>query len=92
MKILFYILYGFFALLGLYFVISSFTGHFTLGRGSQGASKVVLLIGALTGGATLYWAYQLGEVQGRGLAGVGAVLLAVVAFQLPIVLGSILLR
>ena len=35
---------------------------------------------AVVGGTVLYWAYQLGEQQARWGAGVGAVVLAVVAF------------
>ena len=43
------------------------------------------------GSGVLYWAYRLGEVQGRWLAGFGAVLLAVLAFQLVMVAGRLAL-
>ncbi|HEY3440125.1 MAG TPA: hypothetical protein VGK29_05215 [Paludibaculum sp.] len=91
MKILFYILYGFFGLLGAYFVLSSLAGRMSLGDASQLSAKAVLVIAAFAGGGALYWAYQLGELQGRWLPGIGAVLLAVVAFQLVIVIGRIAL-
>ncbi len=59
MRILFYLLFGAFGMLGMYFVLSSLFGY-----GSVGA-KVFLLGGAAVGGAVLYWAYQLGEQQAR---------------------------
>lgn len=91
MKLLFYILYGFFGLMGVYFVLSSLAGRFSLGGASQISAKAVLVIAALAGGAILYWAYQLGELQGRWLPAIGVVLLAVVAFQLVVVIGRITL-
>jgi len=90
-KILFYILYGFFGLLGAYFVLSSLAGRFSLGAASQLSAKAVLLVAALAGGGMLYWAYQLGELQGRWLPAIGMVLLAVAAFQLVVVIGRITL-
>ena len=91
MKVLFYILYGFFALLGAYFVVTSIAGRFSLGGASQSSAKAVLAAAAIAGGGILYWAYQLGELQGRWLPAIGVVLLAVVAFQLVVVIGRITL-
>ena len=91
MKIVFYILYGFFGLLGAYFVLSSLAGRITLGNAGQLSAKSVLLVAATAGGGLLYWAYLLGEVQGRWLPGAGAVVLAVVAFSLVMVAGRIAL-
>lgn len=91
MKVVFYILYGCFGLLGAYFVLSSLAGRMTLGNAGQMAAKSILLVATAAGCGLLYWAYQLGEVQGRWLPGIGAVVLAVVAFQIVIVIGNIAL-
>lgn len=90
-KILYYVLYGGFGLLGSYFVLTSLLGRLTFGSASQPAAKCVLLVAAAAGGGLLYWAYALGEQQGRWGAGVGAVALAVVAFSVIMTLGRIAL-
>ena len=89
MKIAFYILYGFFGILGLYFVLSSLLGRTSLGEADQVTAKLIVMAACTAGAGMLYWAYQLGELQGRWLAGSGAVLLAVLSFQLVIVIGRI---
>lgn len=91
MKIVFYSLYGTFGLLGLYFVASSLFGHFSLGKVSQPAAKSALILAGAAGAALLYWAYQLGELQSRPLAGSGAVLLAFLAFQAILVIARLTL-
>jgi len=53
-KLLFYTLYGFFALLGAYFVVTSIAGRFSLGGASQGSAKAVLAAAAIAGGGILY--------------------------------------
>ncbi len=90
MKIAFYVLYGFFGLLGAYFVLSSLFGRLTFGSANQLTAKAVLLAATAAGGGLLYWAYQLGEVQARWLPGIGVVVLAVVAFQIVMVGGRLL--
>jgi hypothetical protein len=89
MKIVFYALYGFFGLLGAYFVLSSLLGRLTFGGANQLTAKLVLLAASAAGGGLLYWAYQLGELQGRWLPGIGVVVLAVVAFQIVMVIGRV---
>jgi hypothetical protein len=92
MKIVFYVLYGFFALLGAYFALSSLFGRLTFGSANRMTAKAVLLLASAAGGGSLYWAYQLGELQGRWVAGIGVVVLAVVAFQIVMVAGRIAFR
>ena len=89
MKFAFYILFGCFGLLGAYFVLTSLVGRLTFGAANQATAKAMLLVAAATGGGLLYWAYQLGEVDGRWLAGIGAVVLAVVGFQMVMVIGRV---
>lgn len=89
MRVAFYVLYGFFGLLGAYFVLTSLLGRYSLAGAPPVVARLVLLAGALAGGALLHWAYRLGEVQGRWGAGAGAVLLAVVAFQAVQLLGAV---
>jgi hypothetical protein len=90
-KIPFYVLFGTAAALGGYFFVSSVLGGLSLGGASALAAKGVLLVAAVAGSGVLYWAYRLGEVQGRWLAGFGAVLLAVLAFQAVMVAGRLAL-
>jgi hypothetical protein len=90
MKIPFYILYGLFGLLGVWFVASSLVGHYVIDTLPQAVAKSLLLAGAASGGLLLYRAYQVGEVSGRYGAGTGWVLAAVVSFQLIQVLGMVL--
>jgi hypothetical protein len=91
MKLVFYALFGCIGLLGAYFVLSGVGGRVTFGSASQPVAKAVVLVAAAIGGGLLYWAYQLGEVQGRHLPGIGVVVLALVAFQLVMVIGRIAL-
>lgn len=91
MKILYYILFGFFGLLGVYFVVTSLLGRFNLWDVNQVHAKIILLIAAAFASRLLYWAYQLGEQQSRWGAGVGIVVLAVIVFQATIFLGALAL-
>lgn len=91
MKILYYILFGFFGLLGAYFVLTSLLGRFNLWDANPLQAKIVLLIAAAVAARLLYWAYQLGEQQSRWGAGISVVLLAVVVFQAIIFLGALAL-
>lgn len=91
MKQLFYALFGTAAGLGGYFFVSSFFGRPSLGSASPWVARGVLLISALAGAGVLYWAYRLGEVEGRWGAGLGAVIVAVLAFQAVMVAGRVAL-
>lgn len=91
MKTLYYILFGFFGLLGVYFVLTSLFGRFNLWDANPLHAKIVLVVAAAVAARLLYWAYQLGEQQGRWGAGVGVVLLAVIVFQATIFLGALAL-
>ena len=91
MKILYYILFGLFGLLGAYFVLSSLIGRFNLWDANPLYAKMVLFIAAIVAARLLYWAYQLGEQQSRWGAGAGVILLAVVVFQAIIFLGALVL-
>ena len=91
MKITFYVLFGTAAALGGYFLVSSVLGGLSLGGASALAAKGVLLVAALAGAGVLYWAYRLGEVEGRWGAGLGAVIVAVLAFQAVMVAGRVAL-
>jgi hypothetical protein len=82
MRDLFYSLFGIFGFLGLYFVLSSIFGSYHLGSLHPALSKLVLILGSIAGIRLLYWAYELGELQQRFGAACGAVLAAVVTFQL----------
>lgn len=86
-KVVFYALFGTAAALGVYFAASSLFGWFALGAASPTVSKAILLVCALAGAGALYWAYRLGELHGQWLAGIGAVLLTVLLFQLLMVAG-----
>ncbi len=87
MKVNFYCMFGVFGMLGLYFVVSSLFGRYSLGSAPVLVAKLCLVIGAAVGAGLLYWAYQVGEVEGRFGAGTGIVMLAVTSFQLVQVLG-----
>lgn len=91
MKILYYTLFGVFGLLGAYFVLSSLLGRFNLWDANPLHAKIVLVIATAVAARLLYWAYRLGEEEGRWGAGTGAILLAVVVFQAIILLGALLL-
>lgn len=91
MKVVYYTLFGFFGLLGAYFVLTSLFGRFNLWDANPVHAKVVLLIAAAVAARLLYQAYLLGEQQGRWGAGLGVVLLAVVVFQAIIFLGALAL-
>ena len=91
MKILYYILFGVFGLLGVWFVLSSLFGRFSLWDANPLHAKVVLVLAALVALRLLFGAYQLGEIQNRWGAGVGAVLLAVVVFQAVVFAGALVL-
>lgn len=91
MKILYYILFGIFGLLGVYFVLTSLFGRFNLWDANPLHAKIVLVVAAAVAVRLLYWAYQSGEQQGRWGAGVGVILLAVIAFQAIMLLGAITL-
>jgi len=86
-KVFFYALFGTAATLGGYFFVSSVIGRLTLGGASALTAKGVLLVAALAGSGVLYWAYRLGEVEGRWRAGLSVVLLAVLVFQTVMVAG-----
>ncbi len=90
MKILYYFIFGIFGLLGAYFVLSSLLGRFNLWDLNALQAKTILAIAALAGVRLLYWAYQLGEVQGKYLQGIAVIILAVLVFQGIIFLGAIL--
>ena len=87
MKQLFYALFGTTAGLGGYFFVSSFFGRPSLGGASPWVARGVLLVSALAGTGVLYCAYRLGELEGRWLAGAGAVIAAVLVFQAVMVAG-----
>ena len=89
LKVLFYVLFGWIGLLGLYFVLTSLFGHFSLWNAHPLAARLVLVVAAALAARILYWAYELGELQGRLGAGIGVVLLAVVAFQLVMMAGAL---
>ena len=89
MRLIYYLLYGTFGLLGVYFVLTSLLGRYVLGGAPAPMAKLVLLAGAGLGGGLLYWAYRLGEAQGRWAAGAAMVLLAVLGFQAVQVLGAV---
>ena len=89
MKVLFYTLYGVFGLLGVYFVISSLFGRFTIDPLPEFIAKLFLIVAASAGGFLLYRAYLIGEVEGRWGAGVGTVLLALVVFEVIPVAGML---
>lgn len=90
MKVLYYVLYGIIAILGLYYVGSSLFGRFILWDANPLVAKIVLLAATIVAARLLYWAYQLGDLQNKWLAGTGAVLLAFLAFQSIILLGAFL--
>ena len=71
--------------------VSSFFGRPSLGSASPWVARGVLLVSALAGSGVLYWAYRLGEVEGRWGAGLGAVIVAVLAFQAVMVAGRVAL-
>jgi len=81
MRIAYYVLFGAFGLLGAWFVVSSLFGSFSLGTTPPAFARVSWLLGAVASIALLYWAYLLGETQQRWGAGIGAIVLAVLAFQ-----------
>lgn len=89
-KTLYYILFGIITAIGLYFVISSFFGRYILWNATQFEAKAVLVVATAVTVRILYWAYQLGDVQNRWWAGLGAVVLAMVSFQAITVLGAML--
>lgn len=89
MRVIFYSLYGVFGLLGIYFVLGGLMGHYVVGPLSQGASKVLLVVGAVVGCVLLQRAYQAGEVAGRYGTGTALVVASVVAFQLIQVAGLV---
>jgi putative effector of murein hydrolase len=90
-KILYYVLFGFIGLLGVYYVGSSLFGRFSLWSASPFVARLILIVAAIAAARILYWAYQLGETQQRWLAGAGAVILALLAFQGILLLGAITL-
>ncbi len=90
MKLLYYFIFGVFGLIGVWFVISSLIGKFNLWDLNAFQAKVVLSIAAITAIRLLYWAYQLGEIQGKYWQGIGVIILAVLLFQGIIFLGAIL--
>lgn len=91
MKILYYVLFGFFGLLGTWFVLTSLFGRFSLWDANPLHARMVLVIAAVAAARLLYWAYQLGEQQNRWGAGTGVVVLAVVVFQAILFLGALAL-
>ncbi len=92
MKILYYVLFGFFGLLGGWFVLSSLLGRFSLWNASQLYSKIVLCVAAVIAIVLLYRAYQSGEIEGRWGMGTLWVVAAVVAFQVILLVGAFALR
>jgi hypothetical protein len=90
MKLLYYFIFGIFGLMGTWFVLTSLLGKFNLWDLNQLQAKAVLIIAALSAGRVLFWAYQLGEIQGKYLQGIGVIILAVLLFQGIIFLGAIL--
>ena len=92
MHILFYFLYGGFGLLGVYFVVTSLLGRFSLAGMPGLPSKALLLAGAGVGVWILYQAYQVGAKQQRWVAGAALVILAVVCCQGLQALGAVLYR
>jgi hypothetical protein len=92
MQIVFYFLYGGFGLLGIYFVLTSLLGRFSLAGMPELPSKAMLLAGAGVGAWILYQAYLVGEKQRRWVAGAALVILAVVCCQGLQALGAVLYR
>ena len=90
MKVLYYIVFGIFGLLGVYFVLSSLFGHFSLWNAHPLLARLVLLVAAAAALFLFYRAYQLGELQGRWGAGLGMVVLGVVVFQAVMLAGAFL--
>jgi putative effector of murein hydrolase len=90
-KVLYYVLFGFVVILGVYYVISSLFGHFSLWSAPPLVARIILVIAAIAAGRILYWAYQVGEVQNRWLVGAGVVLLALLSFQAILLLGAVTL-
>lgn len=90
-KVLFYVLFGFVAILGVYYVGSSLFGRFSLWNAHPVVARVILILAAALGARVLYWAYQIGELQNRWLAGAGAVVLALISFQAVLLLGAVTL-
>lgn len=90
MKLLYYFIFGIFSLIGAWFVISSLLGKFNLWNLNPFQAKLILTIAAISAIRLLYWAYQLGEIQGKYLQGIAVVILAVLVFQGLILIGAIL--
>lgn len=90
MKLLYYFVFGIFGLIGAWFVITSLLGRFNLWDLNPLQAKAILIIAALSAIRLFYWAYQLGEIQGKYWQGIGAIILAVLLFQGIIFLGAIL--
>jgi hypothetical protein len=92
LKVLYYAVFGFVALLGAWFVVTSLFGNFRLWDGNPLYSKLFLLVAAAAAVRLLFWAYALGEQQGRWGAGLGVVVLSMVVFQVIMVVGAFVLR
>jgi len=79
-------LFGAFGLFGAWFVLSSLFGSYTLGTTPVVFAQTSLLLGSVAAIALLRWAYLLGEMRQRWGAGMGAIVLAGIAFQVVQVL------
>lgn len=81
MKILFYLLFGAFGLLGGSFVVSGLVGHFAIEGMPVWVAKLVLVVSALAGAGLFYRAYVIGELEQRWGGGVGMVVAGIVVFE-----------
>lgn len=89
-KVLYYIVFGIIAAIGLYFVFSSLFGRYILWNASPVEAKIVLIVATAVACRIMYKAYLLGDVQNRWWAGLGTVLLAMISFQVITLLGAFL--
>lgn len=89
-KVVYYVLFGCIALLGVYYVGSSLFGRLTLWDTPQWIAKIMLLIATGLAAWLLRRAYQLGDVENRWWLGIAFVILALVAFQGVLLLTALL--
>jgi hypothetical protein len=64
-KVLYYIVFGIIAAIGLYFVVSSLFGRYILWNASPVEAKIVLIVATAVACRIMYKAYLLGDVQNR---------------------------
>lgn len=90
MRAAFYTLYGIFALLGGWFVLTSLLGAFRIDPLPVSISKVALVIATAIGASLLHRAYAVGELASRPGAGLLWVLAAIGAFEGVLVAAKLL--